>query len=80
MKHLSHLNSNKLLALIQNCLNLQESQRFDIRSVVSDLYFKTYFKRYAAKIASQSKSQAEKNKKDKREKKMENIPYYKAQK
>ena len=79
MNHLSHFYNTKVIELLNGCLNTSESERYDIKQVVTDLWFKTYYKRYAEKIAEQSQAQMEKNKKDKR-KMDKNIPYYKPQK
>ena len=78
MNHLSHFYNAKLVALITGCLNCDESERFDINRIVTDLWFKTYFKRYAEKIKEQSEAQLLKNAQDKH-KMDQNIPYYKPQ-
>ena len=79
MNHLSHFYNAKVISLLNGCLNTSESQRYEIKQVVKDQWFKTYYKRYAEKIAEQSQAQLEKNRKDKH-KMDQNIPYYKPQK
>jgi len=75
MNHLSHLYNTKLVALITGCLCIEETGRYNIATVVTNLWFKTYFKRYADRIKEQSQEQLKKNMSDK-SKMDQGIPYY----